>query len=372
MPALHTAGIVEAVLTTTASTPEPSTTPSAPSTPSTTTPPLDEDLLSCVDVLAIAQSSRPEVAKDFDAAHNKFLGYVQKRYGLENIPISLGQTRFDPALGHNAATTVNNPTLPDDVIVGVLRDGYRRDHKIVRDAHVVVNKRDAGSDAVRHSYSVAQTEPQIAPPLETKPPDPEKPDDAQVGHDAGVIVNRIPSRVARLNKLVSLSRKQMYLEISARPDALIDEAILDADKQVSASDVIYSLLAIFALADPAKVRSLAEQLNNQTATGDSVRKAVEQIPSLHICYLRRTPEIYVVISGAIKPLDALRQILISEATRRSATNYAQTDQAWLIDLLHQLRPAGPTGDDYVAFANDIARRLEQITFTAELAAALSK
>jgi hypothetical protein len=294
---------------------------------------------------------------------------VRKRYGLENIPISLGRTTFDPALGHNAATTVNDPALPNGVIVGILRDGYRRDHQIVRDAHVVVNKRDARSDTVMRSYKVAQTEPQTSAPLEAKPLDLEKSDDDKVVRDVGVTVDRVPSRVARLNKLVPLSRKQIFLEISARPDALIDEAILDADKQVGTIDVIYSLLAIFALADPAKVRSLAEQLNNQTATGDSVRKALEQIPSLHIRYLHRTPEMYIALRGAIQPLDMLRQILSSEAAQRSKTNYyLQSNRSWLFDLLRQLRPGGLADNDYSVFANDIARRLEQISFTAEFAA----
>jgi molecular chaperone GrpE (heat shock protein) len=141
---------------------------------------LDEDLLSCIDVLAIAQSSRPNAAKDFDAAHNKFLEYVQKHYGLDNIPIIIGQTKFDPTLGHSAATLANNPALPDGVIVGVLRDGYRHNQKVVREAYVVVNKRNDRAD-VMPSYSAMQT---VAPPPPV-PPAPEQPSpegSAQAGY----------------------------------------------------------------------------------------------------------------------------------------------------------------------------------------------
>jgi molecular chaperone GrpE (heat shock protein) len=156
-PLSVTMGVVEAVLT--ATTPETSVFPSSA--------PLDEDLLSCIDVLAIAQSSRPNAAKDFDAAHNKFLEYVQKHYGLDNIPIIIGQTQFDPTLGHSAATIANNPALPDDVIVSVLRDGYRRDQKVVREAYVVVNKRDARASVIP-SHSAMQTVPPL-PPEQSSP-----------------------------------------------------------------------------------------------------------------------------------------------------------------------------------------------------------
>jgi hypothetical protein len=154
-PLRHAAGIVVAVLAAVETgvsgqlTESPTTTPSQQTkhfVPSAAVL-LDEDLLSSIDVLAIAQSSRPDAAKDFNAAHNKFLEYVQDRFDLENIPISLEQTMFDPALGHNAAATVSNPALPDGVIVGVLRDGYRREHKVVREAIVVVNKHAAKADA---------------------------------------------------------------------------------------------------------------------------------------------------------------------------------------------------------------------------------
>jgi hypothetical protein len=146
-PLQQTAGIVEAVLTAVDTAPDqqiqpPVTPPSGPTISSrlAINEPLVEELLAKIDVLSLAQSTRPAVAADFNAAHKQFTEYVQKHFGLEHIPITLGQTKFDPALGHSAATTANNPALPDAVIVGVLRDGYQRDQKIVREAQVVVNK----------------------------------------------------------------------------------------------------------------------------------------------------------------------------------------------------------------------------------------
>jgi len=456
-PHQNMAGIVEAVLTPIETAPKqaaespapPPPQPLAPTAPSAAEP-LDEDLLSSIDVLSIAQSSRPDAAKDFEAAHNKFLGYVQKRYGLDNISITPGHTKFDPALGHSAATIANNPALPEGIIIGVLRDGYRRDQKVVRDAHVVVNKPDGTAARLQDT---GQTALKSSAPPET-PQGPDKPDDtllrcidrfnqaigyrpaaeqdlaplrnclldhlhqkysweliptvlnttqfdekqghtqigmaylSQVGdgvivavegngytsddkvvRNAQVIVNRIPSHIAQLNKLVSLSRKQMYLEIVARQDMIIDEVIHDAANQVGVIDVIYSLLTILATASTSRIRYLAEQMSNGAATSSLIRENLGRTPPLHLRYLRRTPEMYVALRGAIQPLDTLRQILISEAARRNEKNYyLQADRTWLGELLCQLRPAGLTADDYKKFAEDIARRLEQITFTREFVA----
>jgi molecular chaperone GrpE (heat shock protein) len=228
IPAQRTSGVVVAVLTVTETTlgqpaESPTATSSQPTTPSASsdTAPLDEDLLSCIDILAIAQSSRPDAARDFSAAHNKFLGYVQNRYGLENIPIILEQTMFDPASGHNAATTVNNPALPDGVIAGVLRDGYRRDQKVVREAYVVVNKRDARA-AVIPSHSAMQ----IVPPL---PPEQSSPDgsvqpgyspieelllsiDALSVNQSGVAESENSLEAAR-QKLLAFLRQNYQLEV---------------------------------------------------------------------------------------------------------------------------------------------------------------
>jgi molecular chaperone GrpE (heat shock protein) len=394
--------------------------------------PLDEELLESIDTLAIAQSSCPEAAEGFGAAHNKFLKYVQKHYGLENIPIALKQTPFDPTLGHNAVGTSSNPDLDDDVIVGIQRDGYRRDQKIVREANVIVNKRDVArapepqssqSDKPDNSLlcCIDNLNPMIGRSSGKAEEDLQSLRSCLLGHlhqkygweilpvvlhttqfdekqghnragtaylsqvgdgvivavegngytcddkvvrKAQVIVNRIPSHIARLNKLVPLRHNQMYLEIVARQDMIIDEVIHDAANQVGAVDVIYSLLTIFAVASPARIRYLAEQLS--TASSSLIRENLGRTPPLSLRYLRRTPEIYVALTGVAELLGVLRQILIYEATRRGGTNYyLQADRSWLTDLLRQLRSAGPSNDDYTAFANDISKRLEQITFTPE-------
>jgi hypothetical protein len=280
----------------------------------------DEDLLQCVDNFnsVIGRSSR-DAGQDLQSLRDCLLAHLLRKYRWDIMRIAPNTTHFDEKQGHTWAGTAYLSQVGDGVIVAVQNNGYTCDNKVVRNAQV--------------------------------------------------IVNCIPSHIARLNKLVPLRRNQMYLEIVTQQDMIIGEVIHDAANQVGIIDAIYSLLAIFAAASPSRIRYLAEQLNNGKATSSLIRENLGRTPPLHLRYLRRTPEVYVTLRGTVEPLGTLRQILIAEATRRSGTNYyLQTDRPWLIDLLRRLRSDGPTNDDYAAFANDIAKRLEQITFTPEFAA----
>jgi hypothetical protein len=383
-PLHQTAGIVEAVLTATDMPPQPAqpATPVMPmaAAPTVTAPlqptipvvsgvvePWDKELLDCIDVLAIAQTSRPDAAKDFEVAHNKFLGYVQKRYGLESIPIILGQTKFDPALGHSAATTANNPILPEGVIVGVLQDGYRRGQQIVRDAHVVVNKPDTAT-ASKPSPTTQPT-PEPRAPSVVKPQGVNKSDEDLLPHIDNF--NKARARIAGIRNLVPLSRQQLYLEFALHEVPASDEALQEANEQVAVIDALYSLLAIFAFAAPAKIRIVTRQLSTQPATSEFMRSMMP-IPPLET-HLRRTPEISAFLKGNTKVLDALKDILTGEARQRRKTTISlPMDRPWLNEVLRQLRSAGPTNDDYAAFANGIAERLEQIAFTPEFIKNTSK
>jgi molecular chaperone GrpE (heat shock protein) len=380
----QTAGIVEAVLTATDMPPQPAppatpvvpmaaaptvTAPLQPTSPvvSAVVEPWDKELLDCIDVLAIAQASRPDAAKDFEAAHNKFLRYVQKRYGLESIPIILGQTKFDPALGHSAATTVNNPILPEGVIVSVLQDGYRRGPQIVRDAHVVVNKPDTAT-ASKPSPTTQPT-PEPRAPSVVKPQGVNKSDEDLLPHIDNF--NQARARIAGIRNLVPLSRQQLYLEFALHEVPASDEAVQEANEQVAVIDALYSLLAIFAFAAPAKIRIVTRQLSTQPATSEFMRSMMP-IPLLET-HLRRTPEITAFLKGNTKVLDALKDILTGEARQRRKTTISlPRDRPWLNEVLRQLRADGPTTEAYKKFAEEIARRLEQIAFTPELAANTSK
>jgi molecular chaperone GrpE (heat shock protein) len=380
-PLHQTAGIVEAVLTATDKPAQPAT-PVVPSAaaPTVTAPlqptipvvaavaePWDKELLDCIDVLAIAQTSRPDAAQDFEVAHKKFLRYVQKRYGLESIPIILGQTEFDPALGHSAATTANNPILPEGVIVGVLQDGYRRGQQIVRDAQVVVNKPDTATAS--KPSSTTQPTPEPRAPSVVKPQGVNRSDEDLLPHIDNFSQAR--TRIAGIKNLVPLSRQQLYLEFALHEVQASDEAVQEANEQVAVIDELYSLLAIFAFATPAKIRIVTRQLSTQPATSEFMRSMLP-IPPLET-HLRRTPEISAFLKGNTKVIDALKDILTGEARQRRKTTSSLTmDRAWLNEILRQLRTDGPTASDLKKFAEDIAKRLEQITFTAEFAANTSR
>jgi hypothetical protein len=239
------------------------------------------------------------------------------------MPIRINETLFDASLGHFSVATANLSDVPDGAIVAVQSDGYTSGGNVARDAKVVVN--------------------------------------------------HVSDRITRINRLVTLSRQQMYLEISVCQSVPIDDVIQDADKQVGIIDVLYSLLAIFALADPTRVRSLAEQLRGPAMTGDSIRAALAQIPSLHTRYLHRTPEMYVSLKGTAKLMDALKKIIVSEADqRRRTTYYSQADRAWLNGVLRTISSTKLAEEDFAAFESEISGRLRQLTFTPTFSANTAK
>ncbi len=104
------------------------------------TPDYDDNLLRCIDDFNSARQKHPQVNKDLLVLQTKFHNYVRQQYGLEIISIKLGETPFDPTLGHMAIDTTNDPTMLDGVIVHVVSDGYTHQGTVVREAQVIVNQ----------------------------------------------------------------------------------------------------------------------------------------------------------------------------------------------------------------------------------------
>lgn len=112
------------------------------------------------------------------------LKVILGRAGLEAI----NQTGvpFDPHI-HDAASAVSDPTLPNGVVVAILRPGYRLGEKVLRPAMVSVNKVDV----------VAPPEDETA--LPTAPPTPAEP-------------NPSPATEDRLSGLTPLDRARRMLD----------------------------------------------------------------------------------------------------------------------------------------------------------------
>jgi hypothetical protein len=65
-------------------------------------------------------------------------------YQVQRVPITPGQTLFDPNLPHHAVAKEWNPALSENVILRIIRDGYTRGG-YTRDAFVVINQREIES-----------------------------------------------------------------------------------------------------------------------------------------------------------------------------------------------------------------------------------
>ena len=102
---------------------------------------IDDNLLDCIDDLFRAINAGRKPDPGLMALYKKFLNYLRRTYDLRVIPITPRRTKFDPQAGHVPVETKKNARLPDDVITQVVRQGYTRDGTIVREAHVVVNRR---------------------------------------------------------------------------------------------------------------------------------------------------------------------------------------------------------------------------------------
>lgn len=61
-------------------------------------------------------------------------------HGLESIPIIEGETEFDVKQGHKGIGVESRSGLPKDVIVKVIRDGFRHQGKVIQEAKVIVNQ----------------------------------------------------------------------------------------------------------------------------------------------------------------------------------------------------------------------------------------
>jgi hypothetical protein len=117
---------------------------SPPPIETTTSTEIDYDLLQRLDSVLAAQNIRGRLSKkDLKVIQDQLFGYLQRKYKLEVIPITPGETEFDPKLGHNVVGLVNKRNVQEGVITSVERYGYTREGKVVRDANVVVNQKKA-------------------------------------------------------------------------------------------------------------------------------------------------------------------------------------------------------------------------------------
>jgi hypothetical protein len=131
-------GVVEAVLSPepeSPGTPRPAATPA----PQAMSDKVDEDLLICIDTFVYAQAHQPALAADLKVIQSQFEKYLERRWGLLVIPITLGETHWRSELGHTPISQIQRFDLPDGVIVEVLRNGYTRHGRIVRAADVIIN-----------------------------------------------------------------------------------------------------------------------------------------------------------------------------------------------------------------------------------------
>lgn len=95
-----------------------------------------------VDTLHIAGATSPQFAEGMMHIHRQFTTLLQQEYpGLAIIPITPYQTIFDERLGHNAVSLVEREDLTDSVITQVVGDGYTFNGRVIREAKVVVNRR---------------------------------------------------------------------------------------------------------------------------------------------------------------------------------------------------------------------------------------
>ncbi len=102
---------------------------------------VDEALLNNVDALMALVYARPTPNQALVKVYRKFLSYLRQVYDLEVIAITLHKTPFAPDAGHHLVRRTKNTRLPDGVIIQVVRNGYTREGKVVREAQVIVNQK---------------------------------------------------------------------------------------------------------------------------------------------------------------------------------------------------------------------------------------
>jgi hypothetical protein len=127
---------------------------------------VDHDLLNCIDALNLAKDYYKTAAKGFDDVREDFHHYLDRKFGLKLILVVVGQTLFDPKLGHEAVSLTHVPAFPNDAIAKVIRDGYTLGGKVVRPVQVIVNRaaalRRTTVTPSGHYFGVVIDQPKLA------------------------------------------------------------------------------------------------------------------------------------------------------------------------------------------------------------------
>jgi molecular chaperone GrpE (heat shock protein) len=83
--------------------------------------------------------SSSDLVQELETIHTQIRQLIIDIFEVQRIPIELGETQFNPQLGHSAVGTQWNPQFPENVILKVVQDGYTYFGNILREAHVVYN-----------------------------------------------------------------------------------------------------------------------------------------------------------------------------------------------------------------------------------------
>ncbi len=318
-------GVAEAILTPIGS-PEPAQ-PADSQATAPQPPPLDEDLLQCIDLLNSLQERYPEAENDLAEVQKQFHDYVQRRYNLEVISIFRGQTAYDENQGHRQASVSRFSKVDDGIITAVRSDGYRRDTQ-------------------------------------------------EVARSAQVVVNRHSSQIVKIGKLFSIRPGRLYVEIHAAEEILADNVIYETAVQAKTLELLYSWLTIYHVAETATFKQLAGQLDGELPSDRSMREALKTAHDrpLRLSYFHRGAYSHVIIHGEAAALQAMHDILRAEALHRDNIR-CHVEPDWPLAELRQLRPNAPTGlkiqefnEMTSQFLTRIRELLDQIAFAPEFVA----
>jgi hypothetical protein len=281
--------------------------------------PPDDQLLGAIDLLNQVKGLHADTAEDLNTVQSLFYSYLREKYRLEIIPIVPNKTKFDATLGHYATGVSRFTTIADGIITAIQRDGYTSDGKVVREAHVVINRQ--------------------------------------------------PTRIVRLNKLACMHPGRFYAEMYAPQDAMLEEVFNEAAGQVNAIDLLYAWLAIYLQSDAATLNRLASRLEEEADSETAIHDALNQVSkALHLVILRHGPQLYVRMNGEAKALDLMNRLLKREASNRDKTDYyLSSGPNWVSAELNRARSSAPydmTQQAFVSiqnqFAINIFRLLDQL------------
>ncbi len=286
-------------------------------------PPMDEDLLCCIDALNSLIERYPDVELDLAAAQKQFHDYVQRRYNLSVISIARGKTAFDENAGHQQTGISRFSKVDDGIITTVQSDGYHYvDHGLARPAQVVVN------------------------------------------HHATEIV--------KLRRLIVIRPGRLYVELHIPDNTRRSNVFLETARQASALDLLYAWLAFYQIAQATDFKQAFGQLEHQLSADNLMRDVLPRVQNrpLRLTYLYHSSQMCLILHGEAAAVQALHHILHAEALQRENIGRANPD--WLLTELRRLRPNVPPGlkiqefDDFTSQSLAKIRELmDQLAFAPE-------